>query len=679
MDRLARLIRPRSIAVIGGGRWCANVVRECAKFGFEGRVFAVHPTREEVGGALAVKSVTDLPAPPDAAFIGVNRTATIGVVRDLSAMGAGGAVCFANGYREAEAELADGPSLEAALVEAAGEMSIFGPNCYGFVNALDRAVLWPDQHGMAAVARGVAIVTQSSNIALNLTMAARGLPLAYVITVGNQAQTGLATIGVAVLEDPRVSALGLYIEGVGDIRAFEALAARARALGKPVVAIKAGASDQARTATVSHTGSLAGSDAGGRALLERLGIGQVSTPAALLETLKVLHVAGPLASRRIGSMSCSGGEASLMADRGTALGLEFPPLDARQAQDLRAVLGSGVALANPLDYQTGIWGNGAALKACYTAMMSEDLALTTIVLDLPRADRCDPADWDLVVRAAIDLRAETGQPLAVIATLPEAMPEATAVRLAEGGVVPLSGLADGLEAIAAAAGLGQETPIPDPVLLPGTTTPTHVMAEAEAKALLAEYGLDLPVSERADNPETAAEAARRIGFPVVVKGDGVAHKSEVGLVQTGLRTADEVRRAAAGMGCGRFLVEEMIEDGMAELLVGVVRDPAHGFVLTLAHGGTLTELLNDSASLLLPVDPAEIDRALSRLRIATVLDGYRGRPGVSRPALHAAIAAVTAAVTENAARWSEVEVNPLICTSTRAIAADALIRLGETT
>ncbi|MDU8943149.1 acetate--CoA ligase family protein [Ovoidimarina sediminis] len=678
MDRLGRLLRPRSIAVIGGGTWCANVIRECAKFGYEGTVHAVHPTRPEIGGVPAVTRVQDLPAPPDAAFIGVNRTATIDVVAALSRMGAGGAVCFANGYREAEAELPDGPALETELVAAAGEMPIFGPNCYGFVNALDRAVLWPDQHGMTVADRGVAIVTQSSNIALNFTMQARGLPLAYVMTVGNQAQTGLARIGAALLNDPRVTALGLYIEGIGDIRAFEALAATARRLGKPIVAIKAGASDQARAATVSHTGSLAGSDAGGKALLDRLGIGQVTTPAALLECLKILHIVGPLAAPRIASLSCSGGEASLMADRGTALGLTFPPLTTRQTAALRDVLGPGVALANPLDYQTRIWGDAPALSACFSAMTSEDTALTTIVLDLPRPDRCDPASWDIVVDTAIGACADTGRPLAILATLPEAMPEPVADRLASGGVVPLSGLTDGLEAIAAAARIGAGPRDTAPVLLPGTIPPARVMTEAGAKAILAAHGLDIPKARQATSPTDAAKAARDIGGTLVLKGEGAAHKSEEGLVALGLTGPDSIRAAADAMSADTYLVEEMIAGGIAELLVGVLRDPAHGYVLTLAQGGTLTELFADSASLLLPASAAEIDRALAGLRIAPLLDGYRGKPAISRPALHAAIAAIASAVTEHAEDWSEVEVNPLICTPNRAVAADALIRTGET-
>ncbi len=232
--------------------------------------------------------------PIDAAFIGVNREATIGVVAELAERGCGGAVCFASGFLESAAELSDGADLQNQLIAASGDMPIIGPNCYGVINYFDQFCLWPDQHGGRPVDRGVAIITQSSNIMINITMQNRGLPIAYALTVGNQAKIDLARLGAMVLADPRVSALGLHIEGINDIRALEDLARLARELGKGIVAIKVGTSDQARSATISHTASLAGDDAGADALLSRLGIGRVDTIAAMIETLKILHVVGPL-------------------------------------------------------------------------------------------------------------------------------------------------------------------------------------------------------------------------------------------------------------------------------------------------------------------------------------------------------------------------------------------------
>lgn len=677
METLDRLLRPRSIAVVGGGGWCANVIRECRRVGFQGAIWPVHPTRTEVEGLPAFASIEQLPEAPDAAFVGVNREATIGVVAALSARGAGGAVCFASGFREASAELADGNSLQEALVEAAGEMRILGPNCYGFVNALDGAALWPDVHGMVPTGTGVAIVGQSSNVAINLTMQTRGLPLAYMVTVGNQAQTGMAEIGAALLEDPRVTALGLHIEGVSDLRGYEALAQTASRFGKPVVVLKVGASEQAQVATVSHTASLAGSDAGARALMARLGFGMVDSPATLIETLKVLHVTGGLASKRIASMSCSGGEASLMADLGMALGLDYPLLAEAQKTGLRAALGPKVALANPLDYHTYIWGNSEALSDCFSAMMAADLALGCVVLDFPRADRFAAPEWHLVLEAVAEARRRSGKPMALLASLPEGMPEAIAQEAMAQGVIPLNGMEDGLAAIAAAASVRRGAPDLSAIYLPNRVDGNvETLGEGDAKAMLAAHGLTVPGAIAVSGAENAAIAAQKIGFPVVLKGSGIAHKTEAGAVCVGLQTPEAVRAAADRMPCRDFLVEEMVTGGVAELLVGVVCDPAHGFVLTLGAGGILTEILADTTSLILPVDAAAVRQALKRLRSYPLLAGYRGRDGANIEQVVAAVLAVQEFVSVRQAQLQEVEINPLICTPDRAIAVDALIRMG---
>ncbi|MFU1479260.1 acetate--CoA ligase family protein [Roseovarius sp. C7] len=677
MRDLSRLFQPKSIAVIGGGAWCANVIEQCAKMGFAGPVWPVHPTRNTVGGVAAFAALDDLPGVPDAVFIGVNRNLTIETVARLREMGAGGAVCFASGFREAQAETGDGDSLQDALLAAAGEMPIIGPNCYGFINYLDGALLWPDQHGAQRADRGVAVLTQSSNMAINITMQARALPLAYVGTAGNQAQLGLSEIGAALLEDERVTALGLHIEGIGDLRAFETLAARARALGKPVVALKVGKSEQAQKAAVSHTASLAGSDAGARALLRRLGIGQVESLPGLLEALKLLHFAGPLPSNGVASMSCSGGEASLMADTGLGRDIRFPPLDADQRDGLRAALGPMVALANPLDYHTFIWGDGAAMGRTFAAMMGgQEIAMGCLVVDFPRIDRCSDAAWECVLDGAGHAARESGKPLALVATLPEALSERVAARAIEQGLIPMLGLDETLGAIEIAARIGQEA-APEPLWLPGVPEAPRVLSEAEAKAALAVHGVTVPQAERAENRAALAEAAARAAYPVVLKSEGLAHKTEAGGVALGLGSAEAVTRAAEAMPSEAFLIEEMITGGVAELLVGVVRDPAHGFVLTLGAGGTLTEILRDSGSLLLPATEAEIRATLEGLRIAPVLAGYRGKPGADMGAIIAAVMAVQDYVMAHASELDEVEINPLIATPARAVAADALIRKGD--
>lgn len=667
---LSRLIRPKSIAVVGGGAWCAEVIRQTEKIGFDGAIWPVHPKASDVAGHKAYPSIDALPAPPDATFIGINRRATIPVVKELAANGARGAVCFASGFSEAVAEDASGTDLQADLVAAAGDMPILGPNCYGLINALDGAAIWPDQHGCKRLDSGVAILTQSSNIAINLTNQQRGVPIAYVATCGNMAQLNQADIAAAFLDDPRVTALGLHIEGFTNLRAWEALAAKAHAKGIPVVVLKVGASDEAQAATVSHTASLAGSDAGAAALITRLGFTRVHDLPVFLETLKLLHLSGPLSAPTIASISCSGGEASLMADTALNSGLIFPPLSDIQRAQLADALGPMVALANPLDYHTYIWRDADAMAKAWSAMMTSDIGLTFSVVDYPPENR---TDWDCATDAAIKAHKTTGRPIAVVASLPELLPPDVTQTLIEGGVVPMHGLR---EAISAAAATTQITaPETTPLALAPTAPPqtAQVLTEHEAKTALATHGLDIPNSANVTGLENLVETAGHLTPPLVLKGQGIAHKTEAGAVKLHLSAAD-LPAAAADMPTDTFLIEEMINDGVIELLVGVTHDPAHGFVLTIAAGGTLTEVLSDSASLLVPASSDSVRAALDSLKIAPLLTGYRGAPPANINAILQAIDALQAYVLANLDSLQEAEINPLICTPTRAVAADALIR-----
>ncbi|MDE1187852.1 MAG: acetate--CoA ligase family protein [Pantoea sp.] len=678
---LDRLIRPKSIAVFGG-KEARRVIEQCDLLGFSGEIWPVHPKLDEVHGRRCYRSVADLPSAPDASFVGVNRTLTLDIIRQLAARGAGGAVCYASGFLEAVSELADGGELQEKLLEAAGDMPIIGPNCYGFVNALDGALLWPDQHGMTRIAGGVAILTQSSNIALNLTMQTRGLPIAYLMTAGNQAQIGLCDLAIAALEDPRVTAVALHVEGFDSLDALQRLAARSRALKKPVIALKVGRSEAAQRAAVSHTASLSGNDAVSGALLDRLGIGRVSTLPEMVETLKLLHAGGPLASNAISSMSCSGGEASLMADSAVGRAIDFRALLPEQLPPLRHALGEMVTLANPLDYHTFVWGDLARLTEAFKAMFAGNYALNLLVLDFPRADRCDPADWMITVVAWNTAAKATGARSGIVATLGENMPEVMAQRLMADGIVSFCGISETLAAAETAAAIGAAWRRPAAAALLGTTAETGgdiiLLSEADAKAELAAFGLKVPGGRKADTPEEAAAAAAELGFPVVLKGLGIAHKTEAGAVVLNLSTPDAVRLAAEGMASkvSGYLIESMIEKPVAELIVGASKDPVAGPFLTIGAGGILVELLEDSAILLLPTTPEEIEAALSRLKISKLLDGYRGGPKADRMALVAAVASVADYVAKEAARLEELDLNPLMVLSEGkgAFVADALIR-----
>ncbi|KEJ96896.1 acetyl-CoA synthetase [Pseudosulfitobacter pseudonitzschiae] len=666
---LSRLLRPRSIAVVGGGAWCAQVVKQSLLMGFSGDIHIVHPRGAVIEGIASVPTVEDLPQVPDAVFVGVNRHVAIDVVGRLARMGAGGAVCFASGFAEAAAEDASGTDLQAQLVAAAGDMPVLGPNCYGYINALDGALLWPDQHGCPRVDSGVAILTQSSNIAINLTMQQRGLPVSYVVACGNMAQTTQAEIALGLLDDPRVTAIGLHIEGFGDTAAWHRLAVLAAERGVPLIALKVGASEQAQRATVSHTASLAGGDAGAGALLARLGIGRARDLPTFVETLKLLHVAGRLDAPTLSSVSCSGGEASLAADTAHGRAVSFPALTQGQRSALQQALGSMVALSNPLDYNTYIWRDAQAMTRAWAPMAADHIGLTLLIVDYPHTDA---KDWECATLAALGVRAQTGRPVAVVATLPELMPLEVAQRLITGGVVPMNGLTEAIAAAEIAAHLG--APVAVVPLRSGAARDGETLSEAQAKVALAEHGVAVPKSVSAQG-KSVPDLTGLIP-PFAVKGLGLAHKTEAGAVRLNV-AAEQVGAVLADLPGTGAIIEEMVTDGVAELLVGVTRDPAHGFVLTLGAGGVFTEILADTVSLLVPSDEGAVKQALTKLKCAPLLSGYRAKPAADIDSIVAAVMAVQSYVIAQADVISEVEINPLICTPTRAVAADALIRIAK--
>jgi acetate---CoA ligase (ADP-forming) len=678
---LKRLLCPRTVALVGG-QACAEVIRQSRRIGFEGELWPVHPRLDELEGLPVYRSVDALPAVPDAAFVAVNRETTIGVVAALAARRAGGAVCYASGFAEAGSA---GAELQSRLAAAAGTMPFFGPNCHGFINYLDGVALWPEQQGGSRKARGVGIVTQSGNIALNLTMQMRGLPIAYVLTLGNQAGVELADAIEALAADDRVTAIGLHIEGISDADAFMTAAAAAKVRGVPIIAIKTGRSKLAADLAVSHTASLGGADAVARAFLRRAGVACVESIPVLLETLKLLHVHGALGGREIASMSSSGGEAGLAADAAEGHRLCFTPFGKADAERVAAALPPLAAVSNPLDYHNFNWGDEAALTAIYAAVMQARPHLTLLVLDFPRRDRCSESSFEPTVNALIAAARRTGAKTAVVSTLPETLPEHRARQLMEAGIVPLLGLEEAMAAIAAAADIGDflrgaSVPAPWVAQAPGTE---RLLPEWEAKRRLAAGGLPVPANQLANGAEAAVEAAIRIGFPVVLKSAAaaLAHKTEAGAVKLRLGDAAAVRAAAAQLAHlgDELLIEKMIMDPVAELIVGFNQDPIFGWYLALGSGGTLVNLLEDTCILAAPASRAEIMTTIRALKVGRVLAGYRGQQAGDIDAAAEAVLTIQDFVGKERYRLLEIEVNPLIVrpAGCGVAAVDALMRIGE--
>src|SRR4051794_23302572 len=636
MADLHRLLAPRSIAVIGGAP-AERVVLQCLKLGFDGPIWPVHPKRADIAGVRCVPSLDDLPSVPDAVFLGVNRHATIEAMATLRSIGAGGAVCYGSGFAESGER-----HLQADLLDAAGDVPFLGPNCYGIVNTFDRVALWPDEHGMQPLEQGVAIVSQSGNVAVNVTFQQRGLRLGTIVSVGNQARIGMEDCIDAFLDDTRITAIGLFLEAVRDAQQFAAVARRACEQGVPLVAVQTGRSATGAAIATSHTGSMSGRAAAYDALFARYGVATVDTPAELLETLKLLDNGGPVSGRRIVSLSCSGGEASLVADLTEAGPLRFEPFSPAHRQRVESTLTELVSVSNPLDYHTFMWGDRAAIAKCFTAVMDGPQDLTMLVLDAPPDPNNDPSAWIIAADALADAAETTGRRAVIVATLAECLNETVRNHIADRGMTALLGLEEGLAAITAAATIGRRCDPPHAAV--DEVSSTRMVDEGLAKQRLAKFGIGVPFG-RVVSAGDALDAASHIGYPVTLKSLDTAHKTDSGAVKVGLADPPALSAAIESMPVAhRYLVESTVTDTVAEVLVAVRRDPPIVWLVTLGFGGVTTELGSDVTPLLAPVTAGDVRDALGKLRSYRLLTGYRGRPVADLDSLVSLVQTLTRAV-----------------------------------
>ncbi len=683
---LRRLLSPRSVAFVGG-RIAEMAIRRCQELGFAGEIMPVHPERQTVAGVRCYPTLESLPQVPDAAYVGVNRDLTVDLVARLATMGAGGCVCYAAGFAEMGDE---GQEVQDRLVEAADDMPLVGPNTFGFLNLVEDCALWPYLFGGGHVEQGVALISQSGNIAMNLTMNQRSVRFTHVIGTGNQAVLAPGDYLDALLDDRRVRAVGMYLEGLDDVDRFQRAALRALDLGVPVVVLKVGRTDAAAERASTHTSSVTGSDALVDAYFKRLGVVRVSSLNQLLETLKVFDVSGPLRGNDVVTLSCSGGEAAILADLTDEHGLRTSPFTEAQRCDLEAEFANYVTVSNPFDYNTSIWGDRAAQERCFTTSMRGVHDAALLIYDHPTVQAEEVDEWTTAVDAFVAAHRATGMSAFVVCTITELLPRVLRERLIDCGVTPLQGLDDALFALAAAAAYprGHRQARRAVALSTGVPTDAALLDEWESKQRLRTYGLVLPAGDVGQAAETASIAAR-IGYPVAVKALGAefAHKSELGAVVLDLHTdADVVAAVAAitkatvdrGERPERFLVERMVEGAVVELLVGVKRDAQFGPSMVIGTGGALVELLAETAVLLLPTDRQTIDAALSSLKVARLLDGFRGAPAGDRNAAIDAIVSVAEFATDHWDTLVELDINPLMVLpdGSGVVVADALIRMS---
>ncbi|MAC80098.1 MAG: acyl-CoA synthetase [Rhodobacteraceae bacterium] len=685
-----RLLAPRHIAFIGGAD-AVVAITEARRRGFAGQYWPVNPRRPDLAGIPCYATIEDLPEPPDAVFLAIPAAAVTDTVARLAQMGAGGVVCYSAGFKEASRE---GARAEDALREAAGDMALIGPNCYGLINYVDRAALWPFAHGGDCPGYGAAIITQSGMLSSDITMSQRSLPLSYMISAGNQAVLGIEDFVDLLCEKPAVRAIGLHIEGLRDPVRFEQAALKALKAGRPIVALKTGRSAIGSALTISHTGSLSGTNELYQALFDRLGIISVNSPTQLLETLKFLCVAGAPTGNRIAGFTCSGGGATMLADHGETIGIDFPAFAPATARALRGLLPDIATVSNPLDYTTPIWGQPDRTLPVFTAAITRpDIDAAILVQDYP-APGLDESRiyYRNDAMAFVDATTDRAIPAAICSTLPENLDAKTRALLVTRGVAPMQGLHEALNAIAAAAWWSAaRTRILASTLHPLAPARARNLCpldEAQGKAWLSAAGFPVPPGLVVSGTGIAV-AAQALGGPVALKmmGPKLLHKTEAGAVALNLSTPDAIARAAArmrqdveayspGAATDRFLVEAMSPAPLAELIVSIRHDPQFGPALTLGSGGILVELIADAATLLLPASPRDIRAALEKVRAARLLQGFRGRAPADLDALARSLHGLATRVLDMDGKVAEIEINPLFVYPDHVVAVDVLMHVA---
>lgn len=691
-ENLQKFLSPRHIAYVGGDGIRAGL-RYAQQIGFKGSLWAVNPRVSEIEGVKCYPDIASLPEPPDATFISVSASKTVGIVEALSKRGAAGAVCHAAGFSEIGV---DGAYLESRLIAAAGDMAIIGPNCTGAVNYFDRASMTRGSYGVVSPERGIALITQSGTVALNVIASDRGLKIGYSVNVGNQSITTIADLAGAMLDDERVSAIGIYIEGLKDVAFFEDVALRALKRSIPIVVLKAGTSDKGAAAASSHTGAMVSPDDIFDAFVKRLAIVRTASLSEFIETLKLFSSFEALPSGKLAVLTFSGADSGMGADLAAKNGIDLPGLSDQQSAAVRGTLSAYTMPENPLDMGLTLWGKQEQQTACYEAMLSDVFDTGMLISNFPFGlDQFELEHWSTAVDALIDAKKRTGKQFIYAANLPEGLPYDLRARLAGGGIPQLQGLEDAFAAFGHVVHykerretLLKRNSVWTKRMLPPSAGEenTSVLNEWQGKQWLRSIHINVPTGMLVDLSDLPS-ASESLTFPVVLKavGDTLTHKTELAAVRLNLCSPQEVVEAAQDMFANvpgspaTFILEEMITDVVAELIVGLKRDRQFGMVLMVGSGGIRTELLDDKVQLILPVENDEIRSAIESTKAAKLLDGYRGKLPGDMDATVQAIAKIAAAAVSQGSGIMALDVNPLIvCAKGRgAFAVDCLLEISS--
>ncbi len=686
--KLLRLMSPRNIAFIGGSE-VEIALREARRRKFRGELWPVNPKRKEILGIKCFKTVEELPRAPDASFIAVPAQLVPSIVKKLARIQAGGIVCYSAGFGETGMA---GQVLERELIENAGDLPIIGPNCYGFINYLENVALWPFAHGGWSPGFGAAIITQSGMLSSDITMTQRSLPLTHMISVGNQSSVTIEDFLELLCENSKVKAIGVHIEGIKDIEKFHCAALECLKRGVPIVVLKTGSSQIGSALAATHTGSLSGEDNLYTALFERTGIIRVANPNQFLETIKFLCISGVPKDDSLVAFTCSGGGAALIADHSEKIKIHLPVYDQHAKKQIADLLPSIANVSNPLDYTTPIWGIPKKTYPVYKKAIQCSNAATALLLqDYPAAGLDESEIFYLNdAKAFIKSVKELKIPAAICSTFTENIGIKTRELLISLGVSPLQGIEEALNAIKHASNYAQkrqtmkDTILRDLHKIPKNGS-SEFLTEAESKTLLNKIGIETPKGFCLSQKYILNNRIE-LKFPVALKllSRTVLHKTDFGAVKINIKTNSELKSLSKKMHnslkflmqdetSNSFLVEQMQEPPIVEMLVGIKSDHQFGCFLVLGSGGCEAEVLKDTMTLLLPVTKTEIRDAIKSLRMYSLMNGFRGKAKVNLKYLVNKILKITTFFENNTDKYSSLEVNPLFVYQNSVCAVDALI------
>jgi acetate---CoA ligase (ADP-forming) len=669
-DALHSLFHPRAVAVIGASDDATKhgyiVLTNIRNTGFQGGIYGISRRLTEVDGIPCFADFASVPEPVDTAFLAIPAEAAVQAVRDCARAGLKTVIVGSAGY--AESLNAGGLARQQDLQRIAAEegIRIVGPNCNGIYNAhAPVSIGFNTSHAKRQTAGGISIFSHSGALfdAMAGRLAMLGAGLSLFASAGNEADMSVLDYMEYGIAHAPTRVIALLIDSLDDGPRFRRLAEAAYAAGKHVVALKIGGSEAGAAAAVAHSSRMAGDDASYHALLAASGVATVSTLEGLMTAAALLDKYGRRPGQ-LGSLSTSGAGASLIADRCAALGVPLAPLRAatRQAIDAHKMFSR---IGNPLDL--GIFGGMRRSGEVPTFLMQDPDV--SVVLALIHS--MNPWQGDPYRAAMAAAREKTGKPLLLVT--PGGLPEAERQTYLSRGIDVFTDtdiLLEGIGAMLAAPpdhAAAEAQPVAAPL-------PKRQLTEPESLRLLAEYGVRTVTTHECGSAADAIAMATQIGYPVVLKGiaEGVAHKSDLGLVHVGLRDPDAVAAAFAATGCARVVVQAMIE-GELEAIAGITRADGVGLVMIAGLGGICAEALGDVTTFALPSSRERIAEGLDRGSLGRVLNSPRWRHKGARDGMVETLLSLQAAALALGDGLQAIDINPVILGAAGAVAVDALV------